>query len=105
MYCLAISISHPCYKRPSVETEIYFFETEQEALNKLKDSKIIFIADFDVSEDPRIEELDMNSSDELIEILFNKTSDIDSFYSDSYMDNDPFNWKIIKVQAGEKVNL
>ena len=97
MYCLAISIAHPSYKRPSVETELYFFETEQEALNKLKDSKILFIANFDVTEDPRIKYLDMNSSDELIEILFNKVSDIDSFYRNSYMDNEPFNWKIIKV--------
>jgi hypothetical protein len=105
MICLVISIAHPCYKRPSVETSIYFFETEQEALSKLKDCKITFIADFDTSEDPRIQTLTTNSSDELIDEIFKEVSDIDNFYSDSYMDNPPFFWKITKVAAGTSINF
>ena len=105
MICLVISIAHPCYKRPSVETSIYFFETEQEALFKLKDCKITFIADFDTSEDLRIQTLTTNSSDELIDEIFKEVSDIDNFYSDSYMDNPPFFWKITKVTAGTSINF
>lgn len=33
MWCLGVSIAHPDYKRPSVDTNIYFFETEEEALH------------------------------------------------------------------------
>jgi hypothetical protein len=105
MICLVISIAHPSYKRPSIETGIYFFETKQEALCKLKDSKITFIADHDTSEDPRIETLTINSSDELIDELFEQVSDIDNFYRNSYMDNPPFFWKISEITSGTSINF
>jgi hypothetical protein len=105
MWCLGISIAHPDYKRPSIDTNIYFFETEEEALIKLKDSKILFIADFDTSEDPRISTLTINSLDELIEELFQMVSDPDTFYSEMYMDNQPFYWQISEVKVGEEMFL
>jgi hypothetical protein len=105
MFCLAISIAHPCYKRPSVETSIYFFKTEQEAFSKLKDSKITFIADFDTSEDPIIETLTKDSPDELIDEFFEKVAYNDDFYSDSYMGNEPFYWVITEIKPGEYIKL
>lgn len=101
MICLVVSIAHPDYKRPSVDTSIYFFETEKEALCKLTECKILFIADHDRSEDPRIQTLTIESSDELIDEFFDKISDIDNFYADSYMENPPFFWKISEVKPGE----
>ena len=103
LLCLVISIAHPDYKRPAVDTSIYFFETEQEAYTKLTECKILFIDDFDTSEDPRIQELTTESSDELIDEFFDKICEIDNFYADSYMDNPPFFWKICKVKVGEKI--
>jgi hypothetical protein len=105
MFCLVISIAHPCYKRPSVDTSIYFFETEQEAYTMLKNSKITFIADFDTSQDPRIETLTKDSPDELIDEIFEEVSDIDNFYSNSYMDNLPFFWKITEIKAGTSISF
>ena len=105
MICLVISIAHPSYKRPSVETSIYFFDTEKEALCKLKDSKITFIADFDTSEDPKIETLTKDSPDELIEHFFKEVSDIFNFYRNSYMDIPPFFWKITEITAGTSINF
>lgn len=105
MFCLVISIAHPSYKRPSVETSIYFFETEKEALCKLSQCKITFIADFDTSEDPRIETLTTDSPDELIEHFFEEVSDFDNFYRNSYMDNPPFFWKITEITAGASINF
>lgn len=105
MICLVVSIAHPDYKRPSFDTSIYFFETEQEAYTKLSECKILFIADFDTSEDPRIETLTTDSPDELIDEFFDKISDIDNFYADSYMDNPPFFWKISEVKAGESLKF
>jgi hypothetical protein len=105
MFCLAISIAHPCYKRPSVETSIYFFTTEQDALCKLKDSKITFIADFDTSEDPLIETLTKDSPDELIDEFFENVSG--DFYDNrnSYMGNEPFYWVITEIKPGEYIKL
>jgi hypothetical protein len=105
MFCLVISIAHPSYKRPSIETSVYFFETEQEVMCKLKDCKINFIADFDTSEDPIIETLTKDSPDELIDELFKEVSDIDNFYRNSYMDNPPFFWEITKVEPGTSIHF
>jgi hypothetical protein len=100
MWCLLVSIACPDYKRPSVDTNIYFFETKQEALNKLKMCKIIFIADFDTTEDPRIESLTEDSPGSLLEELFEKVIDPDTFYRCSYMENDPFYSNLIEVKPG-----
>jgi hypothetical protein len=105
MWCLGVSIAHPNYKRPSVDTNVFFFETESEALNKLKELKVLFTFDFDTSEDPRISTLTINSPDELIEELFQMVSDPDTFYSDSYMDNQPFYWQITEVKVGNDMFL
>lgn len=105
MWCLGVSIAHPDYKRPSVDTNVFFFETETEALNKLKDSKVLFTIDFDTSEDPRISTLSINSPDELIEELFQMVSDPDIFYSEMYMDNQPFYWQITEVKVGNDMFL
>lgn len=105
MWCLAISIARPDYKRPSFYTNIYFLETEQQALCKLKESKIFFIADFDISEDPRLETLTVDSPDELVREFFEEISQIDNFYSESYMDVVPFNWNITEIKVGESMNL
>lgn len=105
MWCLGVSIAHPNYKRPSVDTNVFFFETEEDALNKLKECKILFIADFDTSEDSRISTLNVNSPDELIEELFQIVSDRDTFYNDSYMDNQPFYWQITEVKVGNDMFL
>lgn len=105
MWCLGISIAHPDYKRPSVDTNVFFFETESEALIKLKESKILFTFDFDTSEDPRISTLSINSPDELIEELFEMVSNPDTFYCDSYMDNQPFYWQITEVKVGNDMFL
>lgn len=79
MWCLGVSTARPSYKRPSAKSRVYFFETEQEAQVKLKQIKIEFISDFDGSEDPRIETLNEDSSNELIEELVQTISDPDSF--------------------------
>ena len=105
MWCLGVSIAHPDYKRPSVDTNVFFFETESEALYKLKETKILFTIDFDASEDPRISTLTINSPDELIEELFEMVSNPDTIYSDSYMDNQPFHWQITKVKVGNDMIL
>lgn len=103
MWCLVILIAHPCYKRPSIKTEIYFFETEQEALNQLRQTKIMFIISHNDNEDKL---KNGKCSDKLIDKLFNQVNDVETFYRDStYMDNLPFNWKIFKAQAGDKVNI
>ena len=101
MLCLVISIAEPDYKRPSVSTHIYFFETEKEAYTQLTKSKILFIADFDTSEDTRIQTLTIDSSDELIDEFFEKICDPDNFYANSYMNNHHFFWKISEIKAGE----
>jgi hypothetical protein len=105
MLCLFISIAHPDYKRPSVSTSIYFFKSEKKAYTKLKQCKISFIADFDTSEDTRIETLTIDSSDELIDEFFEKICDPDNFYLDSYMSNPPFFWKIYEIKAGESFSF
>ena len=105
MLCLVVSIAHPDYKRPGVDTSIYFFETEQEALCKLTECKILFIADHDTSEDPRIQTLTIESPVDLIDEFFDKISDIDDFYADSYMDNPPFFWKICEVKPGLEIKF
>lgn len=105
MLCLVVSIARPDYKRPGVDTSIYFFETEKEAYTKLTECKILFIADFDTSEDPRIQTLTTESSDELIDEFFDKISDIDDFYADSYMDNPPFFWKICEVNPRSEIKF
>ena len=102
MWVLGVLVAHPDYKRPSVETNVFFFESEKEALYKLKELKVEFIVDYDNSEDSRIITLTINSSDELIEELFEMVSDIDNYYSESYMDNKPFDWHISEVKAGSK---
>lgn len=103
--CLVVFIAHPDYKRPSVDTSIYFFETEKEAYTKLTECKILFIADHDTSQDPRIETLTTDSPDELIDEFFEEICNIDNFYADSYMDNPPFFWKISEVKAGVEIKF
>jgi hypothetical protein len=105
MWCLAVSIARPDYKRPSFYTNIYFLKTEQEALCKLKESKILFIADFDISEDTRIETLTTDSPDELVSEFFEEISHIDNFYSNSYMNAQPFGWNITEIKVGESIKL
>lgn len=100
MWCLLISIACPDYKRPSVDTNIYFFETKQQALVKLKLCKVIFIADFDTSEDPRIETLTEDSPEKLVKELFERVSDPETFYSHSYMENEPFYSNLIELKPG-----
>lgn len=105
MWFLGVSIACPDYKRPSVDTNVYFFEDEYQALVKLKKCKIKFIKDYDTSGDPRIKSLDENSPDHLLEELFIAVSDIDDFYSDSYMDNPPFYSVISEISIGDEISL
>ena len=74
---------------------------------KLKKLQILFIADFNKCESDSdiIKTLTVDSPNELVEELFKKISDPDDFYSDSYMDNPPFHWKISKVKAGDDMFL
>lgn len=91
------------YKRPSVSTDLYFFTTPEECITKLKQLKIQFIGDFDISDDPRIVDLTIESSEDLINELFENVSDVDTFYRDSYMSNPPFNYVIGEVTTGVKI--
>jgi hypothetical protein len=105
MWCLSVCIAKPDYKRPSFSAVVYFFKTEEEAKQQLKESKIEFIADFDTSEDERISTLNEESDAGLIEELFQKTSEYESFYENGYMEVEPFNAKIFQVEAGLEVEM
>jgi hypothetical protein len=103
-FCLVIQIACPDYKRPDVNTELYFFETKEEVLLQIKKSKISFIADFDTSEDPRIETLIQESPDVLLQEIFEQVSDPDYFYRDSYMDREPFISQYFKISETSRGN-
>ena len=99
LWCLVVSIACPDDKRPCVDTMIHFFETKQQAAVQLKLYKVMFIVDHDTTEDPRIETLTENSPEELIETLFERVSDPDTYFRDIlYMGNKPFYSNLIEVK-------
>ena len=98
MYFLLVSVAYPDIKRPYVDTELLFFETKEECYTRLKLYKIDFIIQNDISQ----ETLDVNSDEGLIDELFLQTSEYDTYYSESYMSNPPFNSVIGIVSSGMK---
>lgn len=98
MYFLLVSVACPDTKRPYVHTELFFFETKEECYNQLKLCKIDFIIQNDISQ----ENLDVNSDEGLIDELFLNTSEYDTYFSESYMANPPFNSVIGIVSSGMK---
>ena len=104
MWCLGISMAHPDHKRPFASSTVYFFETETEALNKLKACKISFIKDR-IDDDERVDTLSVNSPDALIEEIFEEVNDPDSFYTDCYMDQPPFHWNVMEIQSGGEMKF
>lgn len=102
MYFLLVSEACPDIKRPYVDTQLFFFQTKEECYTQLKICKIDFICQNDISEDFRIENLNVNSYEGLIDELFLNTSKYDTYYNESYMVNPPFNSVIGIVSSGMK---
>jgi hypothetical protein len=101
MWYLLVVVAHPDFKRPCSETSLQFFETEDEAKKELKKSKIQFINGFAcLSED-----LTIDSDDSLIDLIFNRENDCETFYRDSYMHMEPFQYSICEVSVDKKVNM
>lgn len=93
MYCLQVVIAHPSYKRPSAEVIIEHFRDEKTAKFRLNEIKLQYILDLNIDkasgEFVTIEEFDkLVESGKLYDIV----------YRDSYMDQKPFEYKIIKIE-------
>lgn len=92
MFCLKVIIAHPSYKRPYSEVIVEHFETQNEAEKRLDEIKIQYNEDFKCDDDD-INLFDMSEGELL-----------DYIYSDSYMDQPPFDYEIfeIKIQNNDK---
>lgn len=99
MYFLLVSVAYPDIKRPYVDTELFFFETKEECYTRLKLCKIDFICWTNNFDD---QTLGVDSDEGLIDELFLKTSEYDTYFSESYMANPPFNSVIGMVTSGMK---
>lgn len=106
MWCLGISIASPERKDPFSSSEVFFFETEKEAMIKLKACKISFIKNnFNPGEDERVDTLTVDSPVSLIEELFEIVNDQERFYENPPMRQEPFSWEILEVQAGGEMTF
>lgn len=110
MYCLQVVIAHPSYKRPSAEVIIEHFRDEKTARIRLNEIKLQYIEDFNIDkasgefatcqEDE--DEFATCQEDEYVTIEeFDKLVEsgklYDIVYRDSYMDQNPFEYKITKI--------
>lgn len=104
MYCLQVVIAHPSYKRPSAEVIVEHFRDEKTAKFRLNEIKLQYIEDFDINkasgefatcQEDEDEYVTIEEFDKLVES--GKLYDI--VYGDSYMDQSPFEYKIIAIQV------
>lgn len=105
MYCLQVVIAHPSYKRPSAEVIIEHFRDEKTAKIRLNEIKLQYIEDFNIDkasgefascqeDEDEYEYVTIEEFDKLVES--GKLYDI--VYRDSYMDQNPFEYKITKIE-------
>ena len=98
MYCLKVIISRPDYKRPYSKVIVEHFRTEDDAKTRLNEIKTDYIEDHALTKDI----FGLEKDEQLISIQdFDKLVEngglLDYIYSDSYMDQPPFESEIIQV--------
>lgn len=99
MYCLKVVISCPDYKRPYSKVIVEHFGTEDDAKTRLNEIKTEYIEDHYLTKDI----FNFEHDEQLISIPeFDKLVEngglLDYIYSDSYMDQPPFESEIIKIE-------
>lgn len=95
MYCLKVIITHPDYERPYTTVIVEHFKTEYQAHMRLRDLKLEYIKNYDITKDENHEELVL--VDEFDKLL--KTDRVLNYiYNDSFVYQLPFEWQIFKVE-------
>lgn len=98
IYCVTITKSYPDYKRPYTTNDVKFFTDKTKAQDYVKKIKREYYNDYLVK-------VDLETGDRVDRVEISDTEDPDKYddeaydiiYSDSYMDNEPFSYKIISV--------
>lgn len=96
-YCVVITTAHPDYKRPYTSTYVKFFDNLEKAKSYIKQNKIEYYRDFGVIDS------DTDINEENIDDYDDRAYDI--IYSDSYMENEPFDGSIYDVRTGNNLTL
>ena len=96
-YCVVITTAHPDYKRPYTSTYVRFYDNLEEAKSYIKQTKTEYYRDYGVINS------DTDINEENIDDYDDRAYDI--IYSDSYMENEPFDGSIYDVRTGNNLTL
>lgn len=86
-WCLVIQIAYPDYKRPSLDVKVYHYAKREDAEKRLKIEDDAYIANYGITRE---------TFDDPVALA-------DYVYADSYMENNPFDAHLFKVEPLENL--